>query len=149
MDDETVNPDDQTIIVNVKGVSKKSWESAKKLAFKRDESMGALVSQGLDKLIPIEPRGTTMDVVVAVPENDTKLIPKPANPDYISTRELLQIGAGYQDLKAVPGLRSLIAERLRAMRGLPPAKPRERPAPRLRITSGAGEGTGSERQADH
>lgn len=145
---DDANPDDQTTIVNIKDVRKNIWKGAKELADKRKEVMGSLVSRALDQLIRVEEAGpgAVLDIIPAnlVPKNETvKLIPKSANPEDLSTIELLRVGATYQDLKAVPGLRSLLAERVRVARGLPLPSSRERrpPVKRLAAPSGAGEGT--------
>lgn len=152
---DDANPDEQTIIVNIKGVRKSAWKGAKDLADKHKEPMGDLVSRALEQLIRIDtgPREIFPERDGISPPISANLNPKSANPDShedAALAELLNAAAAVsahneRQLKSVPGLTSLLAERVRAARGLPPAKPRERhgsPAP-LRIAAGAGAGEGT------
>lgn len=139
------NPTDDTQIVNVKEVRRNSWKAAKDLADKRDETMGSLVSRAIDQLIRVEAAGPGAIVEIKpanlVPKNETvKLIPRTANTDMLDLIELIKAAAALPEIKAVPGLRSLLAERVRQARGLPPPKPRTPPRGALALPNGAGEG---------
>jgi len=48
------NPDDKRITINVKGVSEKAWETAKKAALKQNETMGSWLSRAIPHLANLE-----------------------------------------------------------------------------------------------
>jgi hypothetical protein len=109
--------------VNVKGVEVPAWEIAKKQASMNDESLGTVVSRALyqmGKTDLLRPEPASNE-----PANQHALW---ANPDadlpslLHSAAALAQATGG--SLKVVPGLTTLLTERVRRERGLPPAKAR-------------------------
>lgn len=116
--------------VNVKDVEAEAWEMCRKLAAKHDENLGAIVSRALRQLYQIDSGPRELSPTVA-----SNLIPKSANPTpempapYIV--QLLNAGAAIaasndRKLRSVPGLSALLAEKVRAERGLSPLAPRSK-----------------------
>ena len=118
------NPAVKTTIVNVKGVEVEAWEMAKDLSNRHDESLGSVVSRAIRQLHQIDRGPRELPPLVSA-----NLIPKTANPDDDGLVALLNAAAAIaasneRKLSSVPGLTSLVAERVRAARGLPPLAPR-------------------------
>jgi hypothetical protein len=118
--------------VNVKDVEAEAWEMCRKLAAKHDENLGAIVSRALRQLYQIDSGPRELSPTVA-----SNLIQKSANPmltpempsPYIV--QLLNAGAAIaasndRKLRSVAGLSSLLAEKVRAERGLPPLASRSK-----------------------
>jgi hypothetical protein len=69
------NQDDEKTIINVKGVSAKSWERAKAAANRRGETMAGWISRACDTVADLEAGDALMP-----PNPIANLDPKTANP---------------------------------------------------------------------
>ena len=117
------NPEEAETTINVKRVKAASWEAARKLAAKHGEHMGATLSRAIDQMansdtfpreIPPSPSGNP----IAISGNPTSdLVP------LLHAAAAVAAATGGK-FTVVPGLASLLKDRVRAERGLPPSPPR-------------------------
>ena len=118
------NPAAQKTTVNVKNVEVDAWDIARKQAAKNDESLGSIVSRALyqmgktDLLEPGNASGSSANLNGRAANPGTDL------PTLLhAAAALVQATGGSLDV--VTGLKSLLNERVREERGLPPTRRRK------------------------
>ena len=88
------NPDDEKTTVNVKGVSAKAWERAKKAATRQDETMGSWLSRAANQLADREaaPRELPPAPVANPDPQNSKAVPVAGIVDALSALGGLMAG---------------------------------------------------------
>ena len=92
------NPDDEKTVINVKGMSLRAWEKAKRAASKQDQTMGAWLSRAVDHLANLEdgPREFA-------PVQPANLEPKSGNPSSLPIEQLGLLMQGLAALSTATG----------------------------------------------
>jgi hypothetical protein len=114
------NPETQRTTVNVKNVDVDAWEIARKHAARNDESLGSVVSRALyqlgktDLLEPKMASRASANLMGITTDRSTDDLPT-----LMQAAAALAAATG-GSLKVVPGLTTLLTERIRRERGLPP-----------------------------
>lgn len=121
------NPEESETTINVKRVKVTSWESARKLAAKHGEHMGATLSRAIDQMANSDtlPR----EIPPFHPGNPIAISGNPASDlvPLLNAAAAVAAATGGK-ITVVPGLAALLRDRVRAERGLPPSQ--------LRLTAG-------------
>jgi hypothetical protein len=114
------NPEEAETQINVKRVRVRSWEAARKLAAKHGEHMGSILSRAIDQMArmdnsPRELPPVQMRNPAAISGNPpSDLVP------LLNAAAAVAAATGGK-ITVVPGLATLLKDRVRAERGLPPS----------------------------
>lgn len=92
-------PDDEKTVINVKGMSLRAWERAKKAASKQDETMGAWLARAVDHLANLEDGPRELP-----PLPPANLEPKTGNPSSLPVEGLGALMQGIAAVSAATGI---------------------------------------------